>query len=136
MKNAPQLLVGLALAAGLLALSGSAQNARAPQADLDQRVEALENELVAARAELVGLKQEVEAASARMERVAKWADAQAKAADGLAKALDEAERQGFTAGINFESRVTLLAGWRKALGEAQKGLEEKPAAAPAKPTRR
>jgi hypothetical protein len=63
-----------------------------------------------------------EALEKRVEALEKYAQAQAKAAEALARALDESDAQGFTYGINPESRKVLLAGMREATAAAQQGV--------------
>lgn len=123
MKQHKSLLIAFGLGAFLLALSGQAQeHPLQAQDDLAQRVEALETELAAARAESAGLSQELAASAQTLDALVEWVGAQAKQADALTATLQSAEEQGFTAGINYQSRETLLAGWRKALAETSKGL--------------
>lgn len=114
------LLVTLGLAAALT-LSAGAQSSQ-EEADLRQRVELLEQQLAEARTEVDGLKDALTQNTQSLDQLTRWVEAQSKSAAAMASTLDSAEAQGFTAGINFESRETLLAGWRKALAETQKGL--------------
>ncbi|MBL8863294.1 MAG: hypothetical protein JNK02_14960 [Planctomycetes bacterium] len=84
-------------------------------------------------AEVLALKQSVEAqakdvaeAKQLAEKSARYAAEQAKAAAALAAVLDESEKAGFTYGINPESRVVLLRGWRDALAAAQREVPPVP----------
>jgi chromosome segregation ATPase len=129
------LLLALGLGAALFALTGSAQNSQ-EKADLSQKVEALEKELVQAKAEIAGFETALTKNTETLDQIARWIEGQADSAAGLASTLDAAEDQGFTAGINFGSRETLLAGWRKALSETQKGLGKGKAKTEAKGTAR
>ncbi len=49
----------------------------------------------------------------RIERIEAYLQAQAKSAQALEDALDEAVDQGYTAGINYRSRETLIDAWKK-----------------------
>lgn len=66
-----------------------------------------------------------------VEKSARYAHEQSKAAAALATALDEVELKGFTFGINPESRVALLRGWRESLAAAQRDVPVVPEPAPA-----
>ncbi len=123
-----QPLLALGLAAALFTLTGSAQTSQAEQ-DLEQRVEALEKQLEQARAESDGLASALAENSEALDQLKRWAEGQAKAAASMARTLDSAEQQGFTVGINFKSRETLLAGWRSTLNQAQQGLGKERAGA-------
>ena len=70
----------------------------------------------------------VDAEPIHEERVFEGALAKlSKSAQAMAQVLDEAEAQGFAAGINYQSRETLLAGWRKQLATFQDLGPKKPA---------
>lgn len=58
-------------------------------------------------------------AKALAEKGAKYAETQAKAAAAMMATLEASEKAGFTFGINPDSRVVLLQGWREALMAAQ-----------------
>jgi hypothetical protein len=73
-----------------------------------------------------GSQARTEALEKRVEALEKYAQAQAKAAEALARALNEADEQGFTYGINPESRKVLLAGMREAATAAQQGVPGAP----------
>ena len=109
----------------VLLLVGSAQRsayAALQESDLKGRVAELEEALAAQ-------KKETDAVRSSLQAIQKYLETQAKNARELTAALDRAEEQGFTKGINFESRVTLLDGWRAALRATQKDLPK--GAAPA-----
>jgi hypothetical protein len=132
---------------GCAALCGIAfaQTQKPPTAT--ERLDALELEVKTLRQELSSLKlaSAEEVAAARKEtaetralanHLAAWAAGQADGAAALALVLDDSEKKGFTFGINPESRVALLAGWRSFAAGLQKDVpkalaveEPKPAAA-------
>ncbi len=114
------LLLSLGLGAAVLALSAGAQSSQGG-ADLLQRVELLEQQLSEARSQVDGLKEALTQNTQSLDQLTRWVEAQAKGAAAMASTLDAAEAQGFTAGINFESRETLLAGWRKAPSSRRAG---------------
>ncbi len=89
-------LLPLALAAGLAVPQDDGGNAA-----LESRVTELETKL---------------------DAVQQYLQAQAEAAGATAKALTSAEAQGYTAGINYESRQTLLGAWRAETAAAQKDV--------------
>jgi hypothetical protein len=108
------------LGAAMLVLAASASSPA--EVDLTQRVETLELDLERARQKVTGLSEEVARTGAVLDRLQKWVAAQAEGAKSLSATLDTSEQQGFTAGINFTSRETLLAGWRQSLGVMAQGL--------------
>ena len=57
------------------------------------------------------LAKRVDALEAQLEEVQGYLQAQADSAVALSKALILSEEQGFTAGMNFESRFTMLNGF-------------------------
>jgi hypothetical protein len=69
-----------------------------------------------------------------VEKTARYAAEQARAASAMAEVLDASEKAGFTFGINPESRIVLLQGWRDALAAAQRDVPVVPAAPPAPAT--
>lgn len=103
-----------------------------------------------------GLSDELEARMARMEArldefgtqidaltegqraIQRYLEQRAQASSALESALDRAVEQGYTAGINFESRKTLVAAWRKDLAELRTNVPGPPAAKEpdTKPSRR
>jgi hypothetical protein len=125
--------IGALLCAGvaLVALRGEAGEVHG-QDDLEARVEALEQAAVklgAANAELAegfGLNR------ALIDETIAYLEAQSKSAQALTETLAESEALGYTAGINFESRELLLAGWRARLKAIQKDLPGVEQKAPAK----
>jgi len=91
-----------------------------PQAaGLEARVAKLEEELAAQ-------KQKNEETRRLLEQTVAYLGGRAKGAQTLLGVLDQAEELGFTAGINFQSREALLAGWRAYWGETEKGLPKLP----------
>jgi hypothetical protein len=115
---APTLLLSIVLA-------GSAPRTAPQDQALEARVAALETELGS-------LKKVQTEMHALLEHMAAQLEAQAKSAQAMLAVLDQVEQLGFTAGINFESRVTLLAGMRAYLGTLTQGQAKTPApAAPA-----
>ena len=117
--NTKQSLVVL----GTAALCGLAI-AQTPKAQSAvERIEALEKEVVSLRAhvgstrpatseDLERLRKELADTRALANQLANWAIGQAEGAAKLSQVLDESEQKGFTFGINPESRVALLGGWR------------------------
>jgi len=67
----------------------------------------------------------VSALEERLDAVERYLAAQAEAEQAVVAAIDRAVEQGFTAGINFESRKTLVAAWRKRAEAARQGLPGK-----------
>ncbi len=117
-------------ALGLSAYQGSlVAQAEAQSGGLEKDVAALQKVVEAHTKELAESKLLV-------EKTAKYAQEQSKAAAALVTALDEVEQKGFTFGINPESRVALLRGWREALVAAQRDVPVVPEPAPAKSTAR
>ena len=55
-------------------------------------------------------------------RLVTWAGGQADGAAALATVLDDSEAKGFTYGINPDSRIVLLGGWRSFLTGMQKDV--------------
>ena len=100
------------LAASLLLTAASAS---APQGDLEKRVAQLEDTLAAE-------KKAHHETRAVLEQVQRYLEKQASAAKSMQTTLDQAEKEGFAKGINFQSRVTLLDGWRSILDAAQNGV--------------
>lgn len=125
--------IGAALCAGiaLVALRGEASEVRG-QDDLGARIEALEQKVVgltAANAELVLA---LGTSRALIDETTAYLEAQAASAAAMTATLAKSEELGFTAGINFESREVLLAGWRAHLKTIEKdvpGARQKRAAA-------
>ncbi len=119
----------------LSAVATCALGLSAYQGSLVARAEAqnggLENDVAALQR--VALVQAKELAETKLlvEKNARYAQEQSKAAAALAAALDDVEQKGFTFGINPESRVALLRGWREALVAAQRDVPVVPEAPPA-----
>ena len=108
-----------------------------PQAGqgLDARVAALEGELAAER-------KRHDETRARLDQVVEYLDKQAKAAQAHLAVIDQSQAEGFAVGENWQSRETLLAGWRAYWGGAATGLPKAPEptaqkpALPARPVRK
>lgn len=73
------------------------------------------------------LTKRVENLETRLAEVEDYLASQAQAAQELAGALDQSEKEGFTYGMNPESRHTLLRGLRQVTSAAQKGVPGAPA---------
>ncbi len=119
MKNLLPIAFVVAAAAGF----GLAQDdtpPATPQSDLEKRVAALEQQVAT-------LNRDMAARTQLLEDTTRYLNAQAKAAESMLTTFDQAEKQGFTAGINFASRETLLAGFRAYMNAQKAGLP-KPAA--------
>ncbi len=112
------LICALSAAAAILSMGGHAQVTQEKK-NLEQRVEELEKQLTEARGQLAGLTEALEAEAAAIDGLTKYVKSQAESAGAMASTLDRSEAAGFTAGINFNSREILLAGWRKQLAAMQ-----------------
>ena len=110
-----------ALALALAATTGFPDSPQA-SSDLEARVEALEKELETTRGELADAKKELEEQKKKMEEVLGYLGKQAESAKSMAKCLDACEKAGFTYGINPDSRVQMLEGWRAQLSAVQKDV--------------
>jgi hypothetical protein len=86
-----------------------------PDESLTQRVAALEEEVAA-------LRKEVDAGKALAEETTRYLAGAKQRSDALLGTFDEAEKLGFTAGINFTSREVLLAGLRAYVRDEAAGL--------------
>lgn len=89
----------LALAAGALTLSGWVQTPSGLQ-DPDPNANLLQ----------------------RIEHIESYLQAQAKSVRATDRALDQAVEEGFTAGINYRSRETLVQAWKAQGQSALKGV--------------
>lgn len=110
--------LGAVLAAPLL-ITGSLVVGATPQDQGDDELRAMV-ELQAL--ELAELRLEVAETQDLLALTTTYLEAQAKAAKSLEATLKQAESLGFTAGINPNSRETLLSGWRAYLGDQQAGV--------------
>jgi len=126
-------VVLLAALAGGLAFSNPSSPSSAAQDPAAERMDKLEADLAAAKLRIEALSNEVAEAKKKMDATAKYAENQAKAAAAMTEALDQAEREGFTYGINPNSRHTLLRGWREMLATAQEDVPEVEAPPPPAP---
>ncbi|HTF87484.1 MAG TPA: hypothetical protein VK843_03670 [Planctomycetota bacterium] len=95
------------------------------------RLDALEKEVKSLNARLdalpapmnndvAALKKELGETRVLVNQLVSWAANQADGAVELARILDDSEQKGFTFGINPDSRVVLLGGWRSYLAGVQK----------------
>lgn len=104
--------------------------------DAQARIAALEKDTAALRKVVEAQAKDAADAKVLAEKGARYAAEQAKAAAAMLGTLDESEKAGFTFGINPESRIVLLRGWRDALAAAQRDVpaltEPAPAAKAAK----
>ncbi|MFT7668171.1 MAG: cell division septum initiation protein DivIVA [Planctomycetota bacterium] len=111
----------LSVFAATLAISGYSQEFQEKKT-LEERVEQLEKDLELANSNLESLTASATAEAAKIDAVTKYIQEQAVAADAMVSTIATMEVQGFTKGINFGSRETMLAGWRAQLSSTQKGL--------------
>jgi cobalamin biosynthesis protein CobT len=122
-----------ALCAGMAFSQDPAARAAAGQDPVAERLEKVEADLATAKLRIESLSTELSDIKTKMGAAAKYADGQAKAAAEMMDILDQAEREGFTYGINPDSRHTLLRGWRDQLAAAQKDVPEVEAPPPPAP---
>ena len=99
----------LTLAAGGLFLLTSIS---LPVQGQTQDSDALEARVAALEQELGTLQEENAQLLARLDKTQAYLQAQANAAAKMLETLDQSEAEGFTKGINYQSRETLLAGFR------------------------
>ncbi|MBK7644355.1 MAG: hypothetical protein IPJ19_15140 [Planctomycetes bacterium] len=115
--------LSFAVIAFALLASSMAFSASAPQQDpLEQRLDAIQKDILDSRTRTEQLVVELKGARKTLEEAQKYIDAQAQAAKAMAAVLDESEKAGFTYGINPDSRELLLKGWREELGTLQQGV--------------
>jgi len=109
MKHAalPAILLACALFAG-----GAWSDERAQKADLETRVAELERRLADTERSGAALSSELGALRATDREILAYLQRQAQAANTMQDVLDASEAKGFTAGINPNSRIELLAGLR------------------------
>ncbi|MDZ4774439.1 MAG: hypothetical protein SGI72_15030 [Planctomycetota bacterium] len=98
------------------------------QVDLEKRVAALELELGTWKQKSDSATADLEETKTLLAKTLSYLEAQSRSASSMAATLDEAERLGFTFGINPDSRMTLLRGWREQLTVAQQAVPSVPAA--------
>lgn len=104
-------------------------------ADLAARVDALSKDVAALQKVVDGHTKDGADAKLLAEKNARYAAEQAKAATAMLDVLDASEKAGFTFGINPDSRIVLLRGWREALEAARRDVPALPAPiVDAKPT--
>lgn len=82
---------------------------------LTRRIDVLEREVAT-------LRKEADAGRTLAEETTRYLAGAKERSEALQKVLDESEALGFTAGINFDSRKVLLAGWRAYLSGEADGL--------------
>jgi septal ring factor EnvC (AmiA/AmiB activator) len=111
-------IVAFALLATSLAFNAAAQ----AQDPLQQRLDAMQKDILDSRTRVEQLVEELKGTRTTLEETQRYIDAQAKSAKSMAEVLDESEKAGFTFGINANSREVLLAGWREQLGALQQGV--------------
>lgn len=75
----------------------------------------LETRLAGIELQLAKMSEQLEALTLGQQEIRVYLDQRAVASRALDAAIDRAVQQGYTAGINFESRETLVAAWRKEL---------------------
>ena len=124
---------------GTAALCGLALAQTPPTPPTADRLDALEKQVTALRAQaateqqvsgdgLAALRKELAESREQLALLSTWAANQAKGAEELALVLDDSEQKGFTFGINPESRIALLAGWRAFTAGLQKDAPKAPEA--------
>jgi hypothetical protein len=96
-------------------------------ADTAARLAAVEKDVADLKAQLAANEKAAGESRALVEKTARYLTEQAQAAARMETTLDESEKAGFTFGINPDSRILLLAGWRESLAAAQKDLPLPPA---------
>jgi hypothetical protein len=116
------------IATGCLALAAYQSG---QTADAEARLAAVEKEVDALKKTVAEHDKALAESHALAEKTARYVAEQAKAAAQMQVTLDESEKAGFTFGINPDSRILLLAGWREALNAAQKDLPLPPTPPPA-----
>ncbi|MCY2960890.1 MAG: hypothetical protein NTY35_12065 [Planctomycetota bacterium] len=102
--------------------------------DAEASVDALAKDVAALQKVVDSQAKDLADAKNLAEKGAKYAAEQAKAAGAMLETLDASEKAGFTFGINPDSRVVLLRGWREALNAAQREVPALPPAPPASKT--
>ena len=134
MKSRTGVVVALLAAlVGGLAFSNPILPSPTPQDPVAERIDKLEADLAAAKLRMEALTNELAESKKKMDATVKYVDAQARAAAEMMEALDQSEREGFTYGINPNSRHTLLRGWREMLAVAQENVPEVEAPPPPAP---
>ncbi len=108
-------LVALAVGGGVAFSQGQDPK----QDDLAKKVVVLESDIVATRLKSEAMAVELGEMKATLSKVLEYLDKQAKSAEAMATVLDDSEQAGFTAGINPNSRMILLSGWRDQLSGIQ-----------------
>jgi hypothetical protein len=116
MKVQPMIVVGLL---GALVCGTAFSQQGGGKDDLEARVAAQEQRIDE-------LARELSETRALLDEAVTYQKARSKAAQAMLPVFQTAEDKGYTAGINYESREVLLAGWRKFMADAGKGLPGSP----------
>ncbi|MFN0008577.1 MAG: hypothetical protein ACKVXR_11800 [Planctomycetota bacterium] len=132
-RTAAVVVLLAALVGGMAFSQDPPARAAARQDPVAERIDKLEAELATAKLRIEALSTEISDVKTKMGATAKYAESQAKAAAEMESVLAQAEREGFTYGINPDSRHTLLRGWRELLATAQKDVPEVEAPPPPAP---
>jgi hypothetical protein len=106
MKALPTVAVALL---GAPLLFAAPEGPTAPQGD---RLDRVEQELTVTRARVDELEDELAASRQLLDETVTYLSEQATAAREVKTMLQQVEDEGFTAGKNYQSRITLLDGWR------------------------
>lgn len=125
-------ILGGLLVATLVTLGPATSQDEAPPDELAEL-----REIVAAQgAELEAQRAQMDEMALLMEQTVEYLTAQARASQDLDRAFASAESQGFTAGINYQSRETLLAGLRAYTASQRSALPGSPPAGEPSPLER
>ena len=89
---------------------------------VDPKKDAITQELEALRLQNDALGAQLAQTKTQIEQVLKYLETQAESAKAMSVVLDDSEQKGFTYGINPDSRIALLAGWRAQLEAMQKDV--------------
>ncbi|MBI5364288.1 MAG: hypothetical protein HZA53_14000 [Planctomycetes bacterium] len=106
----------------VVAAAAALSFAQSPPSKIDGKKDAAALELDALRMKCDALGAELAETKGALEQVVKYLEAQAQTAKAMEKVLDDAEAKGFTFGINPDSRIALLAGWRDQCAVLQKDV--------------
>jgi hypothetical protein len=119
MKSHILVAAALSSAAVLCGFAFTAPQSQDPNA---ARIEKLEKDLAASRLRAEALSTDVADLKKQMAATVQYLQLQAHSAATMQTVLDDSENQGFTYGINPNSRHVLLKGWRDQLAAAQKDV--------------
>ncbi len=112
---------GLVIGAAVLATGGWVESAQ-EKVTLETRVATLEAQVENLLAMSEAQTQEVQGMRVLVDQTVRYLKQQSAGATAMLGTLSQAEKLGFTKGINFPSRETLLAGWRSQLTALSKDL--------------